>query len=184
MNSLKPAIGRCMVFVVGAALLLGSGMASAVQVLTTGDDQQIATAILNLDVGENQFNVNFKYGTAADIYSGGFDVDNLPDTILMRDAIVQALNDHNLQSTNDATHAGTVFNNDVDFYIAWSDSSESQVSAERGHHDEFDWVSSGNALLPNGNSYAWATFTAVPEPSTATLMTLGLIGLASRRRRS
>jgi hypothetical protein len=180
MKSLKPVIGLCMGLVVGTGLLLGSSMAGAAQVLTTGDDQEIATGILNLDAGGNQLNVNFEYGTASDIYSGGFDVDNAADTILVRDAIVQALNEHLL---SDVTRAGTVFNNDVDFWIGYDFPSATQVDGQRGQYNDFEWVDLGSGLLQDSNPFVYATLNVVPEPSTSALMTLGLIGLALRRRR-
>jgi hypothetical protein len=183
MASWTAGMGRCMGGVLVAGLLLGSGMASAAQVLTTGDDQQIATAILNLDVGENQFNVNFEYGTAPVIYSGGFDVDNVDDAILVRDAIVQALNDHNVAPSNDAIRAGTLLNNDVDFHIAWSHFSETQTTSERGQYNGADWVGLGSSILQNSSSVVYTTVTAVPEPGTALLMGLGLVGLGVGGRR-
>jgi hypothetical protein len=120
-------------------------MASAALVLTTGNDQQIATGIRNLDVGGTMYDVDFisaignaVYGTVPRTY----DFDNLTDAMNAITAINTELNDHipsTIELVGEAIKSTTVYS------IGYKDING---DVDRATGDNFD-------ALP-GNRAAWA----------------------------
>jgi hypothetical protein len=173
-----------------AGLLMGSSVASAATVLVTGDDAEIATGILNLDVNGFVYNVDFDEGTADEFYGTGprtFDFDNASDAQAANDAIVTALNDV-VQS--DILLVGGVINNSDQYGIGFA-STNGNVDIAVGRYNDpvaSAWANAGGQSVIGTDTLVYANFqpAVIPVPAAVWLFgsALGVLGWLRRMKKS
>jgi len=163
--------------VLATGLLLDPGPASALTIIETTPGSGIAQQILDLDVGGTPYNVVFLADeTANNLYGGIYDFDNATDASAAVDATNDALNDAGITAVGpNATDSEAEFR--IGFMSLGPDV-RTQFSINNP-----PWTNDGPSLVGGTFRAMYADFTVVPEPSTAALTALGLIGLAARRRR-
>jgi hypothetical protein len=183
--------------VLATGLLLGPGMASAATVKTTGDKDEIATAIFNLDVNGALYNVDFERTTANDIYGKRprtFDFDKLSDAEAANDAIIKALIAHSSAPLigSDVLLVGDDFgilgNTSRQYNIGWSDLNPPATDGIRGVAGTYlaEWTNSGSRNRSFDEIVFYADFSPVPVPAAVWLFGSGLLGLigVARRKKS
>ena len=189
----------CLTALVALVFLLGPGAAQAVTVLCgateCGPGDTNATGILNLEVPGGDplgYNVEFRFDSAADTLT-------LPlifDSSLSALAAVQAVSDAfntlvpDVMTVNQLTSQAPA--SAKSFYAVPFDFTPGDLpgSGWSVRYAEFFPIADGwqprmeVGTVPNLFGFSsFAVFTVVPEPGTALLMSLGLVGLATRRRR-
>jgi len=163
--------------VLATSLLLDPGMASALTINETSAGSGIATDIEDLLVGVTLYDVVFREtATPQFVYGGTFVIDNETDASAAADAINTALEDAGINSVGPS-----VSDNDVEYYIGFDQILAADYRTVKSINND-PWTNEGTNLVGQFFNATYADFTVVPEPSTAVLTALGLIGLAARRR--
>ena len=164
--------------------LLGSGMASAATVQTTGALGDIATGILNLDIGGTLYNVDFVDTTPNDLYGSEtprtYDFDTEAAASGAMDAIIGALISHSTEITS----VGEVGNNEDRFYIGFADIVLSVNAVESEYNFGIDtWENIGTNVINPDLDWFYADVQVVPIPAAVWLFgsALGLLGWVRRR---
>jgi hypothetical protein len=168
--------------IVAAALvfLLGAGAAQAARVIDIGGT---GLQILDLELDGQIYDVEFIFDNANNIYGSN-------PTTMDLDFMSRSDSDAAVGAINDALdQEGDIFSvNESSSFLYTVPFEVDGQTMERsvGFEKEANWVrwpDSSKTLASNAGSYA--KFTVVPEPSTALLMGLGLVGLgaAGRSRR-
>lgn len=175
--------------VLATGLLLVSATAGAAFVKTTGDDQQIAEAILNLDVNGTTYTVNFEPTTANDIYGTAprtYDFGTDSAAQAANDAIIAALNAH---LTSEITLVGGLLssNNSDQYHIGYADNGDvDTVVGKFNDPTASNWGSLGTSPVAADAALIYADFipgATVPVPAAVWLFGSGLLGLVGMARR-
>lgn len=204
-HSIRDWLRNC--FSILATLCFVSTSGSAATLNVVGDKLMGASGV---DVGGTLYDVEFSNGTCADLFSGcaegvGFNFTTQNDALVAAQALLDTVfvvdvydYDGEPRLTNACGSTGrctTIIpyardeprNNELQYAAAQNDVLERDdyTFSYQGH---MYWIAADPGFMFSGNSSAWnwAVFTPtpVPEPSTALLVSLGLVGLAGRRKRS
>jgi hypothetical protein len=152
-------------------LLLGFGMCNAATVLTTGDNQEIVTAISDLEVDGELYLDEFIFG----LRDEAFILDTGVNVASLADAIVPELN----AAVPEVILAGDATNNSDRLYILAATSGSALIY---GLNDEV-WEESLRLGLRVPSEGVFAKVTLIPIPPALWLFasSLGLLGWLKRR---
>jgi hypothetical protein len=195
---LGATLGTLASFVV---LLLASSSASAATLNVSGGQLLGASGV---DVGGAFYNVEFLDGTCIALYNGcdslsDFTFQTIADATLASQALLDQVfvDGTSLFDTDPALTFGCIHDNrcqvltpyilqtgfldaiDARAVIAFNHASEGNDGATLVIAIDRTFDVSG----PVGADRVWASWTPVPEPGTALLLSLGLLGLSARKRR-
>jgi hypothetical protein len=180
-----------------AVLFIQAASSASAATLNVSGGQLLGA--FGVDVGGNLYNVDFLNGTCIALYDGCDDVSDFTfQTFADADLASQALLDQVFLNGADLFDTAPELTNGCNppqgevacLVVTPFDVSDVVINAVAWNHaiEADDITASAGPITPDqisriASGRTWAVWTPVPEPGTAVLMGLGLLGLSVRNRR-